>query len=105
MERSSGLWFIGSVTNMIVVEFAREHLEIGFWDYARVRNPDYDPDDCCLYPCAARVALRNRLFFAGARQVRAGAVKALLRLGRYKPLLLGSDLLRRRTGYTASVTR
>ena len=30
---------IGSVANMIVVESAREHLEIGFWDYARFGIP------------------------------------------------------------------
>jgi Na+/H+ antiporter NhaD/arsenite permease-like protein len=30
---------VGSVANMIVVESAREHLEIGFWDYARFGIP------------------------------------------------------------------
>jgi len=30
---------IGSVANMIVVESAREHLEISFWDYARFGIP------------------------------------------------------------------
>jgi Na+/H+ antiporter NhaD/arsenite permease-like protein len=33
------LTIIGSVANMIVVESAREHLEIGFWDYARFGIP------------------------------------------------------------------
>jgi Na+/H+ antiporter NhaD/arsenite permease-like protein len=27
------------VANMIVVESAREHLEVGFWDYARFGIP------------------------------------------------------------------
>ena len=30
---------IGSVANMIVVESAREHLQVGFWDYARFGIP------------------------------------------------------------------
>ncbi|PYL07207.1 MAG: anion transporter, partial [Verrucomicrobia bacterium] len=33
------LTIIGSVANMIVVESAREHLEVGFWDYARFGIP------------------------------------------------------------------
>jgi Na+/H+ antiporter NhaD/arsenite permease-like protein len=33
------LTIMGSVANMIVVESALEHLEIGFWDYARVGIP------------------------------------------------------------------
>ena len=36
---AGNLTIIGSVANMIVVESAREHLEIGFWDYARVGIP------------------------------------------------------------------
>jgi Na+/H+ antiporter NhaD/arsenite permease-like protein len=33
------LTIIGSVANMIVLESAREHLEVGFWDYARFGIP------------------------------------------------------------------
>lgn len=33
------LMIIGSIANMIVVESAREHLEVGFWDYARFDIP------------------------------------------------------------------
>ena len=33
------LQIISSVANVIVVESAREHLEIGFWDYARFGIP------------------------------------------------------------------
>jgi len=33
------LTIIGSVANMIVLESAREHLQVGFWDYARVGIP------------------------------------------------------------------
>jgi Na+/H+ antiporter NhaD/arsenite permease-like protein len=36
---AGNLTIMGSVANMIVVESAREHLEIGFWDYARVGMP------------------------------------------------------------------
>ena len=36
---AGNLTIIGSVANMIVVESAREHLEIGFWDYARFGIP------------------------------------------------------------------
>jgi Na+/H+ antiporter NhaD/arsenite permease-like protein len=36
---AGNLTIVGSVANMIVVESAREHLEIGFWDYARVGIP------------------------------------------------------------------
>jgi Na+/H+ antiporter NhaD/arsenite permease-like protein len=36
---AGNLTIIGSVANIIVVESAREHLEIGFWDYARVGIP------------------------------------------------------------------
>ena len=36
---AGNLTIVGSVANMIVVESAREHLEIGFWDYARFGVP------------------------------------------------------------------
>jgi Na+/H+ antiporter NhaD/arsenite permease-like protein len=36
---AGNLTIIGSVANIIVVESAREHLEIGFWDYARFGIP------------------------------------------------------------------
>jgi Na+/H+ antiporter NhaD/arsenite permease-like protein len=36
---AGNLTIIGSVANMIVVESAREHLEISFWDYARFGIP------------------------------------------------------------------
>ena len=36
---AGNLSIIGSVANMIVVESAREHLEVGFWDYARFGIP------------------------------------------------------------------
>ena len=36
---AGNLTIIGSVANMIVVESAREHLQIGFWDYARFGIP------------------------------------------------------------------
>src|SRR5574338_714806 len=36
---AGNLTIIGSVANMIVVESAREHLEIGFWDSARYGIP------------------------------------------------------------------
>jgi Na+/H+ antiporter NhaD/arsenite permease-like protein len=36
---AGNLTIVGSVANMIVVESAREHLEIGFWDYARLGIP------------------------------------------------------------------
>ena len=36
---AGNLTIIGSVANMIVVESAREHVEIGFWDYARYGIP------------------------------------------------------------------
>jgi Na+/H+ antiporter NhaD/arsenite permease-like protein len=36
---AGNLTIIGSVANMIVVESAREHLEVGFWDYARFGVP------------------------------------------------------------------
>src|SRR5438105_1417956 len=36
---AGNLTIVGSVANMIVVESPREHLEIGFWDYARFGIP------------------------------------------------------------------
>jgi Na+/H+ antiporter NhaD/arsenite permease-like protein len=36
---AGNLTIIGSVANMIVVESAPEHLEVGFWDYARFGIP------------------------------------------------------------------
>ena len=36
---AGNLTIIGSVANMIVVESAREHLQVGFWDYARFGIP------------------------------------------------------------------
>jgi Na+/H+ antiporter NhaD/arsenite permease-like protein len=36
---AGNLTIIGSVANMIVVESAREHIAIGFWDYARFGIP------------------------------------------------------------------
>jgi Na+/H+ antiporter NhaD/arsenite permease-like protein len=36
---AGNLTIIGSVANMIVVESAREHLDVGFWDYARFGIP------------------------------------------------------------------
>jgi len=36
---AGNLTIIGSVANMIVVESAREHLEVSFWDYARFGIP------------------------------------------------------------------
>jgi Na+/H+ antiporter NhaD/arsenite permease-like protein len=36
---AGNLTIVGSVANMIVVESVRDHLEVGFWDYARVGIP------------------------------------------------------------------
>jgi Na+/H+ antiporter NhaD/arsenite permease-like protein len=36
---AGNLTIIGSVANMIVVESAREHIQVGFWDYARFGIP------------------------------------------------------------------
>jgi len=36
---AGNLTIIGSVANIIVVESAREHTEIGFWDYAKYGVP------------------------------------------------------------------
>ena len=42
---AGNLTILGSVANIIVVESARGHVEVGFWDYARYRHPGHDPDD------------------------------------------------------------
>jgi Na+/H+ antiporter NhaD/arsenite permease-like protein len=36
---AGNLTIVGSVANMIVIESARDHLEVGFWDYARFGIP------------------------------------------------------------------
>ena len=36
---AGNLTIIGSVANVIVLESARQHIEVGFWDYARVGIP------------------------------------------------------------------
>jgi len=36
---AGNLTIVGSVANMIVVESARDHIEVGFWDYARFGIP------------------------------------------------------------------
>ncbi len=36
---AGNLTIVGSVANMIVVESVRDHLEVGFWDYARFGIP------------------------------------------------------------------
>jgi Na+/H+ antiporter NhaD/arsenite permease-like protein len=36
---AGNLTIVGSVANMIVIESAREHLEVSFWDYARLGIP------------------------------------------------------------------
>jgi Na+/H+ antiporter NhaD/arsenite permease-like protein len=36
---AGNLTILGSVANIIVVESARDHVEIGFWDYARFGIP------------------------------------------------------------------
>ena len=36
---AGNLTIIGSVANMIVVESARDHIQVGFWDYARYGIP------------------------------------------------------------------
>jgi Na+/H+ antiporter NhaD/arsenite permease-like protein len=36
---AGNLTIIGSVANMIVVEFARDHIQVSFWDYARFGIP------------------------------------------------------------------
>ena len=36
---AGNLTILGSVANIIVVESAREHTEVGFWDYARFGIP------------------------------------------------------------------
>jgi len=36
---AGNLTIVGSVANMIVMESARDHIQVGFWDYARVGIP------------------------------------------------------------------
>ncbi|HRZ99186.1 MAG TPA: anion transporter, partial [Candidatus Paceibacterota bacterium] len=36
---AGNLTILGSVANMIVVESARGHIEVGFWDYAKFGLP------------------------------------------------------------------
>ena len=36
---AGNLTIVGSVANMIVIESAREHIEVSFWDYARFGIP------------------------------------------------------------------
>jgi Na+/H+ antiporter NhaD/arsenite permease-like protein len=36
---AGNLTILGSVANIIVVESARSHVEVGFWDYARFGIP------------------------------------------------------------------
>ncbi len=36
---AGNLTIVGSVANIIVVESARRHVELGFWDYARYGIP------------------------------------------------------------------
>jgi hypothetical protein len=36
---AGNLTIIGSIANMIVIESARQHLEVSFWDYARLGIP------------------------------------------------------------------
>jgi Na+/H+ antiporter NhaD/arsenite permease-like protein len=36
---AGNLTILGSVANIIVVESARPHVEVGFWDYARFGIP------------------------------------------------------------------
>src|SRR5204863_6353479 len=36
---AGNLTIVGSVANMIVVESARDHIQVGFWDYARFGIP------------------------------------------------------------------
>jgi len=36
---AGNLTIIGSAANMIVVESAREHIQVSFWDYARFGIP------------------------------------------------------------------
>jgi len=36
---AGNLTIIGSVANMIVIESAREYLQVSFWDYARLGIP------------------------------------------------------------------
>jgi len=36
---AGNLTIVGSVANMIVVEAARDYIQVGFWDYARFGIP------------------------------------------------------------------
>jgi len=36
---AGNLTILGSVANIIVVESARKHVEVGFWDYAKFGIP------------------------------------------------------------------
>jgi Na+/H+ antiporter NhaD/arsenite permease-like protein len=36
---AGNLTILGSVANIIVVESARQHIRIGFWDYAKIGIP------------------------------------------------------------------
>ena len=36
---AGNLTILGSVANIIVVESARQHIKIGFWDYAKIGIP------------------------------------------------------------------
>jgi Na+/H+ antiporter NhaD/arsenite permease-like protein len=36
---AGNLTILGSVANIIVVESARKHIEVGFWDYAKFGIP------------------------------------------------------------------
>jgi Na+/H+ antiporter NhaD/arsenite permease-like protein len=36
---AGNLTIVGSVANMIVIESARDHIQVGFWDYARLGIP------------------------------------------------------------------
>ena len=36
---AGNLTILGSVANIIVVESARQHVEVGFWDYAKFGLP------------------------------------------------------------------
>jgi len=56
---AGNLTIIGSVANMIVVESAREYLEIGFWDGCAVWYSHHDSNYRCGNLRAARVALTN----------------------------------------------
>jgi hypothetical protein len=53
--------FIGSVADMIVVETARDHRQVGFWDYARFGIPVTiltlpQAWSCCLFCVEVKLA-------------------------------------------------